>query len=102
MERIAKVANGITMSRAKRRSRNSNGEQPSAIIGDRKSEMTTRAGHGSSDDRWLWGAKNEHRKWHARVIAGSSIKNKLLSSDRRTRGRTHQSARDLSCSNRMG
>jgi hypothetical protein len=101
MERIAKIANGITMSRAKRRSRNSDREQPTAIVGARKSETTTSVTYGSSDDRWLRGTKYEHRKWHVGVVACSPIKNKLLSSDGRTCGRTYQSASDLSCDNRL-
>jgi hypothetical protein len=62
MERIAKIANGVTMSRAKRRSRNSNREQPTAIVRARKSETATSVTYGSSDDRWLRRAKDEHRK----------------------------------------
>jgi hypothetical protein len=102
MERIAKIANGITVSRAKRRSRNSDREQPPAIVGARESETATRVANGSSDDRWLRGAKDKHRKWHVGIIAGSSIKNKRLSSDRRTCARTYQRASDLSCDGRLG
>lgn len=89
MERIAEVANGITISRAKRRSRNSDRKQPSAIVGARKAEAATRVANGSSDDCWLRGAKDEHREWHISIIARSSIKNELLASDRRTCGRTY-------------
>jgi hypothetical protein len=102
VERIAKVANGITMSRAKRRSRKSDRERPSAIVGARKSEMATRVAHGSGDDRWLRGAKDEHRKWYVGVVARSAIKNKLLASNRRTCGGTYESASDLSCDDRLG
>jgi len=63
--------------------------------------MATRVAHGSSDNRWLRGAKDKHRKWHVGIIAGSSIKNKLLSSDRRTCEGTYQSASDLSCDDRL-
>src|SRR5687767_10947477 len=102
MERIAKVANGITMSRAKRRSRNANREQPSAIVGADKAETATRIADCARDDCWLQSAEDEHRKWHVRVIAGSAIKNKRLSSNRRTCGRTDQGAGNFSRGDRLG
>jgi hypothetical protein len=64
--------------------------------------MTTRVAHGSGNDRWLRGAKDEHRKWYVGIVASSAIKNNLLSSDRRTCARVYQSATDLSCDDRLG